>query len=153
MSGGVGSAVGFGGVSYGIAPRDWFLIEAGVGYGATGLQLSTMSKLTLGGDHDRLVSGLGLSVGILPNYAWFQARGATLWLNVDAVGYEHRFSGGLSIGAALGVAVGLAGGGHFNSSDICPAIHCNRGSGEYDHQVEWAGSVFPQARIQAGYWF
>jgi hypothetical protein len=153
LSVGLGSALGFGGVSYGYATKDWLLLEGGVGYGVTGVQVSTMVKLTLGSERQRFVTGVGTSVGLAPDYAWSQATGPTLWLNVDAVGGEYRFSNGVSLGGAFGVAVGLAGGGHFYSSDVCLALHCNRGSGEHWDEVAWAGTVFPQARAQVGYWF
>ena len=153
VTGGFGSALGFGGVSYGVEPASWLLLEGGVGYGVTGFQVSTMAKLTLGSGRARFVTGVGPSVGLWPTYSWSEARGTSLWLNVDAVGGEVRFSNGVSLGAAAGVAIGLAGGGHFYASDVCLALHCNRDNPNDWSQVAWAGSVFPQARVQVGYWF
>lgn len=150
---GLASALGEAGVSYGYAPMTWLLVEGGVGYGETGVQVSTMAKLTLGIGRARFVTGVGPSVSLWPKYSWSGATGTILWLNVDAVGGEIRFSNGVSLGAAAGVTIGLAGGGHFNASDVCLAFHCNRNDPNEWSQVAWAGTVFPQARAQVGYWF
>ena len=61
---GVASAVGGLGVTYSYFADDSLGLEAGLGVGATGLQLSLMPKLRLGAGRHRFVAGAGLSAGI-----------------------------------------------------------------------------------------
>jgi hypothetical protein len=86
LDGGVGSAVGWGGATYAYSPRPWTLVEAGLGYGYSGVQLSLMPKLTLGSEQNRFVFGPGYSVGIGPSMARTQAGDVLHFLNVD-LGY------------------------------------------------------------------
>jgi hypothetical protein len=150
FSGGLFSAVGLAGLTYSYAPLDRLTIESGLGYGFSGLQLSVMPKLVLGTARDRFVAGAGLALALprtggSPTSAGepFIDSDTALWLNVDAVGYEHRFANGLSLGLAAGVTVGLVGG------RIC-VIDC---FDRRDWDKEVAGLWGPQGRISVGYWF
>jgi hypothetical protein len=140
---GVFSALGFAGLSSAIAVRESLAIEAGVGYGLSGLQLSLMPKQRVGGRHHALVVGLGPSVGI--------GGGASVWLNGD-IGYEYRARNGFSIGIAVGGTLGIAG---------CLEARCRSGGGSWGEDDD-AKTVFserardykgPQARLMVGKWF
>jgi hypothetical protein len=136
---GLGSAVGFLGVTYSYSPITELQFEFGSGYGASGFQESIMPKLVLGNVRDRFVTGLGIAIAVP---AWTMlADGLPIWLNIDALGYEHRFDHGSSFTFGGGLAVGL-GGGHVCSL----SLDC-----EFLESV--AGKAFPQARIGFNSWF
>ncbi len=154
---GFASALGFGGLAFSGAPSRWFLVEAGVGYGFTGLQLSLMPKVTLGSLQDRFVAGVGIALALsnghsLPSF--LEPDGSTAsstatvwWLNLDLVGYQHRFRNGVAVLAAAGMYLGL--GGTAANCRSSPAESCHAPS-EYDHPTHWRGF---QTRIGVGYWF
>jgi hypothetical protein len=139
------SAVGFAGISYGYAPSDRLAIEAGLGYGMSGVQLSLMPKWSFGQRH-RLVLGLGPSLGLLPD-----GKSVSLWLNGD-VGYELRAASGFSIAIVLGYTQGLAG---------CLGGQCRPGGAAWGDESDtqaWnseraADYASPQGRIVIGKWF
>ncbi len=138
---GIGSALGLGGVTVTEAFGRFARLEVGAGYGASGYQLSFMPKIALGGARDRFVAGFGVSVA-LPDDARL-ATGHPVWLNIDAVGYEHRFDTGIALSAALGVTGGLGGG------EVClPPDGCEP---QFLHPVTeyW----LPQGRVGVAYWF
>jgi hypothetical protein len=58
---GWGSAVGFGGLTLTRALSAGVRVEAGVGGGLTGIQLSLMPKIAWGAGRDRFVLGAGVS--------------------------------------------------------------------------------------------
>jgi hypothetical protein len=119
-------------------------MELGVGYGLSGWQLSVMPLLT--GDHGRgvhlFVMGLGLSISF-PDHPEL-VTGNPVWLNLDLIGYEHRFASGLSVGFALGATIGLWGG------RVCPYID---GSCAQDELEDVRGHWSPQTRLKIAYWF
>jgi hypothetical protein len=130
-------AGGFGGVSGArVFPSQGFMLEAGLGFGLSGVQASVMPRLMFGSEADRFMIGGGLSVG-LPLYRSY-VKGLPTWLDLELVGYQHRFRGGLTMFAAAGFMVGL-GGGRYCSD-------CSAGDSE-------TGSVFPDARLGLGYSF
>ena len=133
---GLGSAVGLAGLTYTIAPIPWLRFEVGVGQGATGTQLSAMPKITLGSSHDRFVAGAGMSFA-----SGQDAHGVTWrvpWVNVDALGYEHRFSSGLALALAGGITTPLAR-FHYDITELGDTVE--------------PGAIFPQFRLGLGYWF
>ena len=103
---GLGSAVGYVGLTYArtVVPR--LELEAGVGYGYTGTQLSLMPKLALGRGSEHFVLGVGPSFGT-PGTIVDGVRRAVPWINVDA-GYEHRGADGFFFLFAMGTATCLA---------------------------------------------
>jgi hypothetical protein len=137
---GFGSAVGLGGVTVTGAFARYARIELGAGYGFTGYQLSVMPKIALGDAHDNFVAGVGVSMAF-PTTADV-VSGHPIWLNVDALGYEHRFDTQIAVSAAFGFSGGLNGAKVCFISDRCPYS---------------ATSVtdlwFPQARVGVAYWF
>ena len=137
---GIGSALGLAGVTVTEAFGRFARLEVGAGYGWSGYQLSLMPKVVLGEPHDHFVAGIGVSVA-LPDNALF-ASGHPVWLNIDAIGYEHRFDTGIALSAALGVTGGL-GGGAICFPDGCEPQFLNSVT-EY-----W----FPQGRVGVAYWF
>jgi hypothetical protein len=140
---GLGSAVGLAGVSYGYAPVSFLQLEAGVGYGLSGVQLSLMPRLALGSASDRFLVGAGLSAGLQEQDP---GQGPMVWLNADLLGYEHRFRFGLSISVGVGLTV-LVGG----DTKQCPGlpIDCS----PQDRTEDGRGSVYPQGRLGVGWWF
>jgi len=138
---GVGSAVGLGGVTLTQELGDHFRVEAGGGFGVSGWQLSLMPKLVLGSGRDRYVAGAGVSIAFPTDSR--SATGRPIWLNVDVLGYEHRFDSGLALSAALGLTGGLGGGQLCVPSDGCePQLL-------HDVTTYWG----PQTRIGVAYWF
>lgn len=141
---GLYSALGYGGLSYGYAPLKNLVLEAGVGFGYSGAQLSFMPKLVLGKTH-RLLLGIGPSLGIL------DLDKGSLWLNSE-IGYEFRSSGGFAIALVAGWTQGLAG---------CAEKSCRPGGaawGDESSSRAWNSQRAvdlqgPQGRIIVGYWF
>ena len=113
---GFASAIGAVGSSLVLAAVRHVEVELGMGLGGSGLQLSLMPKLTLGDPQDHFVFGAGVSVAVPWNDT--SATGHPLWLNVDAIGYEHLSRGGLAFLAAAGLTHGL-GGGQACDNIIC----------------------------------
>lgn len=124
------SAVGEAGVTY-TGEYDVGRIELGVGAGLTGYQLSAMPKLRAGSPSDHYLGGIGLSLSLPTNHQFERA----VWLNVDALGYEHRSPDGWSFHVALGLTSAL--------TDVSPGSSLPIRS----------GFCFPQARLGVGRWF
>jgi hypothetical protein len=140
---GVGSAVGELGITFARTFGDLIQIEAGVGIGDSGTQLSLMPKLVLGNRAMHFVAGVGLSVAIPGNPVI--ATGHPIWLNVDAAGLQIISSQGITFLGAVGITEGLGGGGYCsNFVDGCQP-------GEKLSSV--AGVWGPQFRIAWGYSF
>ena len=138
---GIASAVGFGGVTLARQLASHWRLEAGVGLGVTGVQLSLMPKMVFGGARDHYVGGAGISVTVLSDSQY--VSGYPLWLNVDAIGYEHQFDSGLALSWALGFTGGLGGGRICLPPDGCEPQF-------FEDVTHYWG---PQARAQLAYWF
>lgn len=138
LDGGFLSATGFGGINYIFAPVEMFNLEAGVGYGFSGVQISLMPKIAAGSRNDRYVGGVGLALAIPTGNSAIETPG--LWLNADIAGYEHRFDCGVSLSIALGLTAGLAGGKWHGIS-------------EHSESESLLGVIFPQGRLSLAYWF
>jgi hypothetical protein len=141
-----GSAVGFVGVEYLYSPQSMVEVETGVGLGYTGLQISFMPKLVLGEGRDHFVAGAGLSATLpgvdAPLSLGKFTTGRPIWLNLDLLGYEHRFDQGLFLSFALGLTKGLGGG---------RACELDCGAGDYVRDVsKFTGATI---RLGLGYWF
>jgi hypothetical protein len=141
---GIASAVGYGGVTLTRQFGDHLRLEAGAGFGLSGLQLSVMPKLVLGEGRDHFVVGAGVSVAFFSNSHY--VSGHPIWLNVDALGYEHQFEGGLAFSYALGLTGGLGGGRICYPPDGCEP---SSASDFKDVTHYWV----PQSRVQLAYWF
>jgi hypothetical protein len=138
---GLASAVGSVGASYQLAPLPWLRLEAGLGWGPTGTQISGMPKLAFGGDTCRFVAGFGASVAIGGGEATANQSSppaAIPWLNLDAVGLECHASGGFSFQGALGLTTPLVD-FHYEIADVGDTVH--------------AWEMLPQGRIGVGWWF
>lgn len=138
---GFASAVGMYGVTFTQAFSETFRVEAGVGQGFSGTQVSLMPKLVLGGAHDHFVTGVGIGYTIDPDSKF--TEGNPVWLNIDALGYEHLFSSGLAFSFAVGITRGL-GGGRFCVVECDSSVADKQGVGTL------AG---PQGRMGVAYWF
>lgn len=130
---GVASPVGAIGVVYTRPVSTWrsrLGIEVGAGFGLSGLQLSGMGKLRLGGDRWRFTPGLGIGLGVpVGAGSGFHeghpssdsdARGRAVfmrWLDVDAVGVEYRGTSRLVFAASAGLTVALNH-AHWDVGDI-----------------------------------
>lgn len=130
---GVASPVGMFGVVYTRPLSTWrsrLGIEAGAGFGLSGLQLSAMGKLRLGGDRWRFTPGLGIGLGVpMGAGSGFHeghpspdsdARGSAVvmrWLDVDVVGVEYRGASRLVFAASAGLTVALNH-AHWDIGDI-----------------------------------
>jgi hypothetical protein len=136
---GLGSALGVIGVGYQYAVDRLQRVEAGVGWGFSGVQLSGMYKLGFGGKSCRFIVGLGASLalggaaaeGHGPDPFWIP------WLNLDAPGFECHTDFGLSFQGTLGATMPLVR-FHYDFVDTGGDIG--------------AGKVFPQARFGVGWW-
>jgi len=138
---GIGSALGELGVTLTESVGRVARLELGAGVGVSGYQLSFMPKIALGQPHDHFVAGVGLSVAF-PDNAYI-ASGHPIWLNVDALGYEHRFDTGIAISSTVGFSGGLGGGRLCFPPDGC----------EEQFQEPVTHWWFPQARVGLAYWF
>jgi hypothetical protein len=138
---GVASAVGAIGVTFTHAFGETFRIETGLGAGFSGTQLSLMPKLVLGAPRDHFVTGVGIGYTIAPEQT--KTAGNPVWLNVDALGYEHLFQGGFALAFAVGFTRGLGGG------STCVFGCEGDGGGKVDVR-QLAG---PQGRVGFAYWF
>jgi hypothetical protein len=135
---GIFSAIGFAGVTAGYSPIDPLLVEVGVGWGESGLQLSAMPKVALGSDRNRFIFGCGPSTGL--------DRGGqtSYWLSLD-LGYEYRAPQGFVLYVAGGTTLGLDGRMHH----IC-FFECARDDQTSDSV---RGLFGPQFRLGLGTWF
>jgi hypothetical protein len=140
---GVASAIGDLGITFTRTLGGVVQIEAGVGTGFSGTQLSLMPKIALGSQDVQFVAGAGLSVAIPTNP--LHSTGHPLWLNVDAVGLELISPHGFTFLAAAGITLGLGGGG------LCTNLFDGCDPGEKLPSVanEWG----PQFRVGWGYTF
>ena len=133
---GLGSAVGAVGLTYTIAPVPWLRLEVGGGLGISGTQLCAMPKVALSGPRDRFVAGAGMS--------WSNGQDAhgaewsVPWVNLDALGYEHRFASSVSLSVAAGLTTPLAR-FHYDVTELGNTVK--------------PGTLFPQFRAGIGYWF
>jgi hypothetical protein len=140
---GIASAVGELGVTYQAALQPWMRIEAGLGYGFTGAQLSVMPKLAFGGDVCRFTAGFGASLAVGGAHAeegplHEPHRDVIPWLNLDVPGIECRSRSGFSFQAALGVTMTMVD-FHYDFADTGKTVD--------------AGEMLPQARAGLGWWF
>jgi hypothetical protein len=144
---GLGSAIGFAGLTVTRVFLDCFRIELGGGFGYSGWQLSLMPKIAVDMAHGKhyLVIGAGVSVAFPTRTEAFgtTATGHPVWLNVDGLGYEVRNQDGFSFAAAIGVTRGLGGG------TVCRYVECSAP----DDMGDVAGVWSFQTRIQFAYWF
>ena len=148
VDGGLWSAVGLAGLTYGYSPVREIEIEGGVGFGLSGIQLSLMPRLALGSLNNRFLVGVGLAVAIPVGDHFFATETTGLWLNLDAAGYEHRFDSGFAIQLVVGATIGLAGGEFYTI--------CYTGCSNDQNRVATeaiAGIFWPQFRFGLGYYF
>lgn len=110
---GLGSAVGFAGVSYARSLHSLFDLEFGVGAGLSGVQLSAMGRLGLGSATHRFVVGAGLSMGTGVYETGDKPVG---WFNAET-GYQLRLGGGFTFLVTLGYTAGVAGQLRMNAFD------------------------------------
>jgi hypothetical protein len=120
-------------------------LEAGTGWGVSGLQLSGFSKLVLGGEHHRFVAGAGVSAGIPIGEPVFRDRhgGSPIvmpWLNADVAGYEYMGSGGWTVSVAVGATWTLRN-GHWDAF------------GDVGGDTHVLGTWFPAAHLAFGQTF
>jgi hypothetical protein len=132
------SAVGFGGPTFAIAPTSHFELEAGVGYGWTGVQLSTLPRLVVPLGNERLLLGLGPSLSLCPVC---ENGSPTLWANLE-LGLEHVFHGGFSMWGGVGGTLGLAG----RYAQRCAFWSCK-------YETEYPAAFSLTWRTGVGYWF
>jgi hypothetical protein len=71
------------------------------------------------------------------------AGGYPVWLNVDAIGYEHRLDSRPAFSLAMGLTGGLGGGRVCFPPDGCEPKF-------FDDVTHYWG---PHARVQLAYWF
>ena len=95
INGGLASAVGILGVTLTHALNRSFRVEAGAGLGLSGWQLSLMPQAVFFEGRDHFITGVGVAVAFTNNSN--HSDGHPVWLNVDAIGYEHRFPNGLAL--------------------------------------------------------
>jgi hypothetical protein len=136
---GFASAVGELGVAFEHDLAENFAIEAGGGFGWTGAQLSLMPKLVFGSEHDRFITGAGLSVAVPAAKLEDGTHEVVVWLNVDLGGYEHRAEGGFVFTISAGFTTSL-------SSGITAAIDENNAG-----SVNLSGYTLPQVRLGFGF--
>jgi hypothetical protein len=136
---GLGSAIGYVGVTYAHEPLPFFQFEVGAGLGFSGVQFSAMPKYVACDGSHCFISGAGLSLAVPTSAA---ATGHPTWLNIDALGYGYRSISGASFDIAVGVGAGLGGGractGFVDCGDPVPNVR---------------GQWFFQTRIGVGYWY
>lgn len=145
---GLGSPVGLMGGTFTYAPVPEMQFEIGSGIGFSGLQFSLMPKLSIGQARDRLVFGVGPSVGIIQNPNPSQWC-VSLWLNAEA-GYEFRSVGGFSFLIAAGVLKGLA--GKMQGIDG-PVFEDHPDDRPVPPEEVASFPILPEGRIAFGRWF
>jgi hypothetical protein len=136
---GFASALGEVGLAYTHRISNVFALEGGLGYGWTGAQLSLMPKLVFGSDHDRFVTGVGLSLSVPGAELSRGGRQPVVWVNFDALGYEHHGWGGFVFSVAVGTTTSLVHG-------ITEAVDENNAG-----SVQLFGYTLPQFRIGLGF--
>ena len=141
---GLFSAVGEIGLTYAYSFPSHAEIEAGIGLGIMGVQLSLMPRILLGSGSHFFTLGLGVSDAIATSRSFYQTNAA--WLNSELAGYEYRGDSGLTLSISAGIKVGLGGGKH---KSIC-FTNCTE---EDDEIKDIAGKFGPQARLGFGYRF
>jgi hypothetical protein len=139
---GIGSAVGVMGLVYHFVPTHHWRLEGGLGWGLSGIQLSFMPKLALGGTC-AFIMGLGPSLGVGGPYAdkgpvHQPQPGVVGWLNADVPGFECRSEAGFSFDFTLGLTMALTT-FHYDIAGVGGTIH--------------QGDILPQARLGLGWWF
>lgn len=140
---GLAAPLGFIGAAYAISDGHHFQVEGGVGWGATGLQLSIMPMLAWG-TANRFVTGLGLSWAAIPEKCGSdpvvlpsgeeQADSAPcLWINADLAGYEYVSEYGFSFVVAGGVTLPTepVRQGWFGVDPFVPVPHVRIGVGAW----------------------
>lgn len=137
---GLYAALGYGGATYTRALGSRLAIDAGLGYGMTGLSVSAMPRLFLGSGRHRFTAGLGLAVSAPVGEPFERVTGPVLWLNADVLGYELRTDDGFSASTAVGVTASLSGEQHIAT--------CME-----DCRAEGGKVMWPQWRAAIGYWF
>ncbi|HEY5448757.1 MAG TPA: hypothetical protein VIQ54_08400, partial [Polyangia bacterium] len=142
VNAGVASAVGELGLTLTRALDRGVRVEAGAGLSLSGWQLSLMPQLALLEGRHHLLFGAGVAISV-PYYDEGSTRDAIWWLNLDALGYERRFTNGVGISFALGIFYGLGGG------TFCKVPICTENIQPVPARGEWA----PQTRMQLAYWF
>ncbi len=138
---GLASALGTAGIDYQFAPSDWLRLEGAAGWGPTGVQLSVMPKIALGGRSCAFTVGFGPSLALGGQQAEAghgPNPGVIPWLNLDLPGLECRARSGLSFQATLGLTMPLAG-FHYDIADVGDTVK--------------AGEILPQGRVGIGWWF
>jgi hypothetical protein len=121
------SPVGLAGLAYSYDFTKRLTLEAGLGVGFSGVQLSVMPKLVLGNGKHSALFGLGASVGIDPD-----SSRHTVWPYLNGeVGYQLRAQNGFTFQASLGVT-----GSYYKISNHA-----------------FSGNVAPTVRIGFGYSF
>lgn len=136
---GFASAVGEVGLAYTRRVSEHLALEGGLGYGWTGAQLSLMPKLVFGSAHDRFVTGVGFSLSLPGAELSRGGRQPVVWVNFDALGYEHHARGGFVFSVAVGTTTSLV---HGITE---PVEENNAGS------VQLFGYTLPQFRIGLGF--
>jgi hypothetical protein len=137
------SPVGELGVSYGRRVLPFLGLEAGIGEGFTGTQLSMLAKLrTTGDDFFGFLDG-GASASI---YKYDSSTPAeyNYWLNVEA-GMERVWPSGLALSLAVGTTTLLPGSDHIGYDWLCIDECSAPGQGNAR-----AGNTFLTARVGVG---
>jgi hypothetical protein len=113
---GLASPLGFGGATLWRDFTPQFRLEAGIGMGLSGVQLSTLARALLGSPNHRFVPAAGFSVGIPTSDVYLMGPfhdGVTHevvvvpFLNVDVLGYEYKSDDGWTVLMALGATTPL----------------------------------------------
>lgn len=144
---GLGSPVGYAGVTAAASLSDRLQLEGGVGCGHSGLQLSLMPRLVLvPGREVQLVFGLGPSLSVRPGLdaslfsSEYHHTGLGLWLQGE-LGLRIQGPTGLTVLIASGLSAGLA--SNFLLSP--PAI-----AEQFRAPRPIAGTLNPEARVAVG---
>jgi uncharacterized protein YfiM (DUF2279 family) len=148
VHGGVGTPLGFGGLSLDIAPARWFVLSGGLGAGKGGMQEAAMARFRAPMGHFAFSLGGGMSTGAYDaadpfgdsNWHWKRA----FWANGEA-SIEFRDHTGVELRAYVGWA-------HLANA---VADGCETGNGRTCSNA--AGGLFatsfPYAGFAAGYAF
>ena len=147
---GLGSAVGFFGLTYSLAPLSFLETEVGLGVGLTGNIASIMQKFALGGEDStvRFVAGAGVAY----SGGSLNSPDPSVWLNIDAVGLEIRSRAHFMLFLSAGATLGLSGGRMDDEVIDWTDNQCSQQSCMY-YQSKVRGYLAPQGRIGIGGWF
>jgi hypothetical protein len=100
---GLGSPVGFAGIVYNTPALGPLWLQAGIGWGASGMLLSTMPKIALyRGQACRIGFGAGAALGISPLAILSQPGPVSAWLDVDLFNVECRRANGRAFSFGFG---------------------------------------------------